>query len=127
MSRQSKYATSPTLLTMLLLLFRCFCRLCRLCRCGHLIVIRLVFSIFGDGHVPTTRTAERCIHLGTFSGACGQDDDHSYYDDGHGNGIGTEYYGITTMRRLRKGVTINNLSKFYTSIQEYIALLDENR
>jgi hypothetical protein len=39
--------------------------------------------------------------FGTFSGSCGHDDDHSYYDNG--NGIGTEYYGITTMRRLRKG------------------------
>jgi hypothetical protein len=42
----------------------------------------------------------------------------------NGNGIGTEYYGITTMRRLRKGY--ERLSRhnqqselFYTSIQEY--------
>jgi hypothetical protein len=41
--------------------------------------------------------------LAPFSGSWGHDDDHSDYDNGNGIGIGTEYYGITTMRRLRKG------------------------
>jgi hypothetical protein len=73
---------------MLLLLFRCFFVV-------FVVVVILLsfflFSIFGDGHVPTTRTAVGCIHLGTFSGSCGYDDDHSYYDNGNGIGTSRDY------------------------------------
>jgi hypothetical protein len=72
--------------------------------------------------VMDTSQLKRCIHFGTFSGSCGHDDDHSYFDNGNVNG--TEYYGTTTMRRrLRKGyerLSRHNQSElFYTSIQEY--------